>query len=111
MDDGTTLDRNLRDLARSAFTRRKLLKTGAFASAALGLGTLLAACGSSDDKATKTTSSGAGGGATPGLNVASPTTGGSTGSGSGTEGAKSGGKLAMSLSDSDVTNFDPIIPT
>ena len=63
MDDGTTRDRNLQDLTQRAFTRRKLLKTGAFASAAIGLGTLLAACGSSD-KATVTKSSGAGGGAT-----------------------------------------------
>lgn len=79
-------------------SRRRLVQLGA------GLGTgaiaspLLLACGSSSKKSTTT-----GGGAAGGTSASGTKTSGGT--------PKAGGKLSMSLSDHDVENFDPIIPT
>jgi peptide/nickel transport system substrate-binding protein len=98
--------------ARRAFldryvSRRRLLLTGAAAGAMLGASSLLAACGDDDDD-----DGGGGGGSEPTATTATTATGQTPQATSQASGEpKAGGTLSMSLSDSDATNFDPIIPT
>src|SRR3954468_14304048 len=95
---------SMRDWLRWSLSRRGVLKAGAAAGVTLGLGSLLAACGDDDDDS----SSGGSGSATATKSgtAASPTTGSSgTTSQVDFSKAKPGGKLSMSLADSDATSF------
>ncbi len=84
-------------------SRRRLVQVGAGIGVGAIASPLLLACGNSSDKSTSTSG---GGGSSSGSTAASGT---QASGGGGTP--KSGGKLSMSLSDHDVENFDPIIPT
>lgn len=93
------------DLGKHAsyrLSRRRLVQVGAGIGVGMAATPLLLACGSSSKTPTASGGGGAGTSSTSTTAAASTKTSGTP---------KSGGKLSMSLSDHDVENFDPIIPT
>ena len=99
------------------FSRRQLMVAGLGLAASAPLMGLLAACGGDDDgdddsgSADPTATTAAAGGDATEAEPAGEDPTATTASGDDMDEPQYGGKIVMSLSDRDITSFDPIIPT